>query len=106
MDDNRTPHNPADDATGLPEAADPDSTAYDTGPDRNRIDAAAPPTQPADGPYGIEGFGTSIAAQVEGEPLDGRLARERPDVDPETYEPGVPGRQIRPAGSIAGATSL
>lgn len=35
---------------------------------------------PPDVPLGVEGFGTTPAEVLDGEPLDGRLAREEPEV--------------------------
>jgi len=50
---------------------------------------------PHDSPLGAEGWGTTAAEQLEGEPLAGRLAREQPeDVYPE--EPRDVGRLVEP----------
>jgi hypothetical protein len=35
---------------------------------------------PGETPVAVNGFGTTVAEQQEGEPLDGRLAREEPDL--------------------------
>jgi hypothetical protein len=35
---------------------------------------------PAERPIAVDDYGTTVAEQAEGEPLDGRLAREEPDL--------------------------
>lgn len=84
------------DQHGLPEHADPDSRAADTGLDQDRVDPVAPPPQPEDGSLGLEGFGTTPAEQRSGEPLDGRLARERPDVDPDADDGSMADPDVDP----------
>lgn len=38
---------------------------------------------PGDRPVAVDDFGTTAAEQRDGEPLDGRLAREEPDLSPD-----------------------
>lgn len=74
--------------TGLLE---PEDTLVDRG--------VSPETEgysPPERPLGVEGWGTTAEEQLEGEPLDDRLARERPDIpeaadaeaDADTTDPG------------------
>lgn len=42
---------------------------------------------PGEEPMAMDGHGTTEAEQREGEPLDGRLRREEPDVNPEQATP-------------------
>lgn len=51
----------------------------DVAVDEDPLDAMEPPH---DYPMAVEDYGTTPAEQHEGESLDGRLARERPNVDP------------------------
>jgi hypothetical protein len=37
---------------------------------------------PGDRPVAVDDFGTTVEEQIEGEPLDGRLAREEPEEEP------------------------
>jgi hypothetical protein len=70
-------------ADGIPEHADDDSTAYDD-VDSPRVadglQSMALPGDREDGPEILDDFGTTAAEQLHGESLDGRLAREEPDI--------------------------
>ena len=72
-------------ASGLPETADDDSHP-DAERDAGRVvDGWAPAALPAErdgGPAALEDFGTTAAERRRGESLDGRLAREEPDLTP------------------------
>lgn len=71
---------------GLPETADDDSHA-DEERDAIRIadgpDPVPLPPDREDGPMAVEDYGTTAAEKFRGEPLQGRLAREAPDFDPD-----------------------
>jgi hypothetical protein len=75
------PEPAAEDTPGapvVPEVADdndPEDRAY---PDPEQ------PALPADRPVGVDSYGTTAQEQLEGEPLDQKLARERPDTPDET----------------------
>ncbi|MFF7244335.1 DUF5709 domain-containing protein [Embleya sp. NPDC008237] len=72
----------------------PDNADIDNGPD-DELDLANALDEPdlddimdtsyspPERPFGAEEFGTTAEEQSTGEPLDRRLARERPDVEPE-----------------------
>ena|SRR5437868_4760172 len=49
---------------------------------------------PADEPQAVEDYGTTAAEEAAGEPLDGRLARELPDVLAEADEPAAEGEHV------------
>lgn len=72
-------------ADGIPEHADDDSTAYDDVDQASwrvvegRTSMALPPDR-EDGPEVMDDFGTTAEEQLRGESLDGRLAREQPDL--------------------------
>jgi hypothetical protein len=72
-------------AIGLPETADDDSHP-DAERDAGRVaDGWAPAALPAErdaGPAALEDFGTTADERRRGESLDGRLAREEPDLTP------------------------
>jgi hypothetical protein len=70
-------------ADGLPEIADPDSFADDDR-DPSRIDSYPAPPDREDGPLALEDFGTTAGERLAGEPLRGRLRRERPDLTDES----------------------
>jgi hypothetical protein len=78
-------------ADGIPEVADDDSTAYDdldsgSGRVADGVDSMALPGDREDGPIAVEEFGITAEEQLAGEDLDGRLAREQPEVT----EAGLP----------------
>jgi hypothetical protein len=79
-------------AAGLPDYADDDSTAYDdvrSGREADGRDPAALPVTRDDGPVALDDFGTTAEEQRRGESLEGRLAREEPDIRPEDVEPDL-----------------
>ncbi len=86
---------------GIPNYADDDSTAYDD-VDSPRVadglDPAPVPLDRDDGPVALDEFGTSAEEQRLGESLDGRLAREEPDLSPDdiTESPDPLGRLVDP----------
>jgi hypothetical protein len=74
-------------AEGLPDYADDDSTAYDDVNSPRVADGPnpAPLTPDRDaGPAAIDEFGTTAEEQRVGEPLEARLAREQPDLIPDS----------------------
>jgi hypothetical protein len=76
-------------ADGIPEYADDDSNAYDDVDSFRLADGYDPSGLPGDreeGETATDDFGTTAEEQLHGEPLDGRLAREQPDVT----EAGLP----------------
>ncbi|MCU1601664.1 MAG: hypothetical protein JWO22_2373 [Frankiales bacterium] len=76
---------------GIPDPGDLTPEQEATG----QLDLTTEP--PHDYPLGAEGWGTTAAEQKEGEPLDGRLAREVPDVGVyPTEEPRDVGRLVEP----------
>jgi Family of unknown function (DUF5709) len=86
--DDAYPHRVSDPAaTGLPEYADDDSTAYDDVESPRVADGRDPAALPADrddGPVAVDEFGTTAEEQLHGEPLDAALSREEPDLSPDT----------------------
>lgn len=73
-------------ARGVPDYADDESTAYDdveTGREADGWDPAPVPGDRDDRPLGLDEWGTTAEEERRGEPLDGRLAREEPDVSPD-----------------------
>jgi hypothetical protein len=77
-------------ADGIPEYADDDSNAYDD-VDSSRLadgyDPSGLPGDREDGEMATDDFGTTPEEQLRGEDLDGRLARE----EPELTQAGLPG---------------
>jgi hypothetical protein len=78
-------------ADGIPEVADDDSTAYDevesrTGRVADGENPMALPGDREDGPIAMDEFGVTPDEQLAGEDLEGRLAREEPEVT----EAGLP----------------
>jgi hypothetical protein len=65
---------------GLPGIADDDSFADQEEPSSRAADGRAPAALPADHPIAVNDFGTTAEEQRQGESLDGRLKRERPDL--------------------------
>jgi hypothetical protein len=91
MTDNEATFRPISDpaADGLPETADDDSYADDAlemSRDPNVVPAPLPPDR-EDGPMGLDEYGTTPEELHRGEPLDRRLARERPDRWRQAEEP-------------------
>jgi hypothetical protein len=77
-------------ADGIPEYADDDSNAYDDVDSFRLADGYDPSGLPGDreeGETATDDFGTTAEEQLHGEDLDGRLAREVPDLT----EAGLPG---------------
>ena len=73
-------------ARGVPDYADDESTAYDdvdTGREADGWDPAPIPQDRDDHPLGLDEFGTTAEEERRGESLEGRLAREEPDVSPD-----------------------
>jgi Family of unknown function (DUF5709) len=84
------PHPLSDpEALGIPAVADDDSTANDEVDTVREADGPAPAAIPLDRddrPEGIDHFGNTAEEQREGESLDDKLTRERPD--PALRDPG------------------
>lgn len=79
VDETTQPPPPEDpEEEGIPDYAVDTSTAYDEA-DRPRFEDSPPPL-PADRPQAVDDFGVTASEAREGEPLDDRLERERPDV--------------------------
>lgn len=76
---------------GVPEYAD------DETPGKGRTDDPQRQPMPVDQPIGAEEYGLTAAEARHGEPLDGRLAREEPDVGAEGPPGTMPERAIREA---------
>lgn len=72
-------------AEGLPDREEQTPEQAATGQDEGVTEP------PHDFPMAVEDFGTTPAEQAEGEPLAGRLPRERPETDP--YPSDEPGGQ-------------
>ena len=84
MRDNDYPSEVSDpEASGLPETADDDSTAYDSVESPRWADGADPAALPGVGPGGSNRFGDTAEEQHEGDSLDYRLSQEEPDVGAE-----------------------
>jgi hypothetical protein len=66
-------------AEGLPGTADDDSSAYDEIDTGREADGLDPAALPADRPLAVDRYGTTADEQLDGESLDGKLARERAD---------------------------
>jgi hypothetical protein len=78
----RTPNSDIE-AAGLPDYADDDSSAYDEFESVREADGPQPaplPPDREDGPLALDEFGVTMGEEASGESLDGRLAREEPDV--------------------------
>jgi hypothetical protein len=81
-------------ADGLPEYADDDSTAFDDVLSPRAADGRDPaplPPDREDGPLAVNEYGTTAEEQRVGEPLEGRLAREEPDLPVDPYAPAADG---------------
>ena len=84
MRDNDYPSEVSDpEASGLPETADDDSTAYDSVESTRWADGADPAALPGVGPGGSNRFGDTAEEALEGESLDYHLRQEEPDVGAE-----------------------
>src|SRR3982751_1374110 len=84
MRDNDYPTEVSDpEASGLPETADDDSTAYDSVESGRTADGPDPAALPGTGPGGAGRFGNTAEEQREGDSLDYRLYQEEPDVGAE-----------------------
>src|ERR1700750_2685603 len=66
-------------ASGLPDTADDDSSAYDEVESSRWADGADPAALPGVGPGGSNRFGDTPDEAVQGESLDYRLSQEEPD---------------------------
>jgi hypothetical protein len=69
-------------ASGLPDTADDDSTALDdvdTGREADGPDPAQLPPDRDEGPLAVDRYGTTPEEARQGEPMDLKLAQERPD---------------------------
>jgi len=84
MRDNDYPTEVTDpEASGLPETADDDSTAYDSVETGRWSDGPDPAALPGVGPGGSNRFGDTAEEQRQGEGLERRLRQEEPDVGAE-----------------------
>jgi hypothetical protein len=66
-------------ASGLPDTADDDSTAYDSVESPRWADGPDPAALPGTGPGGSNRYGDTAEEAFEGEPLDYQLRQEEPD---------------------------
>ncbi len=88
MRDNDYPTEVTDpEASGLPDTADDDSTAYDEVESGRWADGADPAALAGVGPGGSNRFGDTAEEAREGESLDYRLSQEQPDVGAEDQLP-------------------
>lgn len=84
MRDNDYPTEVTDpEASGLPDTADDDSTAYDEVNSPRWSDGPDPAALPGVGPGGSNRFGDTAEEQRQGEGLERRLRQEQPDVGAE-----------------------
>jgi Family of unknown function (DUF5709) len=84
MRDNDYPAEVTDpEASGLPDTADDDSTAYDQVDSPRWADGPDPAALAGVGPGGSNRYGDTAEEQRAGEPLDYRLRQEEPDVGAE-----------------------
>ncbi|KUL29553.1 MULTISPECIES: DUF5709 domain-containing protein [Actinoplanes] len=84
MRDNDYPAEVSDpEASGLPDTADDDSTAYDEVDSGRWADGADPAALAGVGPGGSNRFGDTAEEARQGESLDRRLSQEEPDVGAE-----------------------
>ncbi|GAA4592778.1 hypothetical protein BJY16_000753 [Actinoplanes octamycinicus] len=84
MRDNDYPTEVTDpEASGLPDTADDDSTAYDEVDSGRWADGPDPAALAGVGPGGSNRFGDTAEEQRQGEGLDRRLRQEEPDVGAE-----------------------
>lgn len=88
MRDNDYPAEVSDpEASGLPDTADDDSTAYDQVESPRWADGPDPAALAGVGPGGSNRFGDTAEEQREGESLDRRLRQEEPDFGAEDAIP-------------------
>ena len=88
MRDNDYPAEVSDpEASGLPDTADDDSTAYDEVETGRWADGPDPAALAGVGPGGSNRFGDTAEEQREGESLDYRLSQEEPDFGAEDAIP-------------------
>ncbi|SDT76917.1 DUF5709 domain-containing protein [Actinoplanes derwentensis] len=88
MRDNDYPAEVTDpEASGLPDTADDDSTAYDEVNSSRWADGPDPAALAGTGPGGSGRFGDTPEEALQGESLDRRLRQEEPDFGAETPEP-------------------
>ncbi|WP_250027553.1 DUF5709 domain-containing protein [Paractinoplanes maris] len=88
MRDNDYPAEVSDpEASGLPDTADDDSTAYDQVESPRWADGPDPAALAGVGPGGSNRFGDTAAEQHAGEGLDRRLRQEEPDFGAEDQIP-------------------
>ncbi|MCF6525364.1 hypothetical protein [Streptomyces sp. JJ36] len=80
----QVPEAPADPGTAPEEEGIPD--LQDGTPEAQRAEDPQQMPVPGERPVAAEDFGTTFAEQVEGAPLDERLAEEEPDVGDEAAE--------------------
>jgi hypothetical protein len=66
-------------ADGLPDVADDDSTAHDDVLTGRQADGAHPAELPGDNPVAVDRYGNTAQEQADGEALDYKLGRERPE---------------------------
>jgi hypothetical protein len=91
MRDNDYPAEVTDpEASGLPDTADDDSTAYDEVNSPRWADGPDPAALAGVGPGGSNRYGETAEEQLHGESLDRRLRQEVPDVG---AEPAIPPRR-------------
>src|SRR3954462_3446780 len=84
MRDNDYPAEVSDpQASGLPDTADDDSSAYDQVESPRWSDGPDPAALPGVGPGGSNRYGDTAEEARQGEPLDYRLRQEEPDVGAE-----------------------
>ena len=87
MRDNDYPTEVSDpEASGLPDTADDDSTAYDEVDSPRWADGPDPAALPGVGPGGSNRFGDTAEEQRQGESLDQRLSQEEPDFGAEPVQ--------------------
>jgi hypothetical protein len=67
-------------AEGLPDTADDDTSADDPAESGREADGYDPAPLPGDRPVAVDRFGTTPEEQLDGEPLDYKIERERSDV--------------------------
>src|SRR3712207_2512602 len=93
MRDNDYPTEVTDpEASGLPDTADDDSSAYDEVESGRWADGADPAALAGTGPGGSNRFGETAEEARQGESLDQRLRQEEPDfgAEPALPPPGDP----------------
>jgi uncharacterized protein DUF5709 len=101
MRDNDYPAEVTDpEASGLPDTADDDSTAYDQVDSPRWSDGPDPAALAGVGPGGSNRYGDTAEEQRAGEPLDYRLRQEEPDVGAEDPIP----RAVDPIDETVGSS--